>query len=798
MNEEERIKWLVSIVECMFSTDRSQEEIQSAMNELFIWQNDENAIEDCIFVFSNYEENGIYQKVLFVSLKSVQQAVRNMNDNITVGVLNVLVEKIRLLLKQLPNNLDYICTNYSLILLADLFTIKGEFQKEIVDEFPIDYQCRFYAILFEETQELFVKKMKTDVLIQDELMEFGLNFLQVTELSNDWLRLLKSLINNKKYFSYVSLFYDKLKETLNNVEMIQNTIDIFISILSKTKFDSVFLFNFIDYAIWYIDQTKVFITSQEIANFLLLQFWLSFFELEDSDLYCDFFVILIKRSMNEFFSCCQIFSYDQDNWRMIYSSMIHFIIPFLNSRNEFLEIFPLLIDLVFHGIDCGFQISIFEEPINEIANEIPEILMLFLNNIQKLSYHHVVLATYSLIILDKEYIDYLNNYIISNILPSNVVINFIFNCCKKKKINVSYITNYIDLIIKFYYEIPDESSKTFYMLSRNYHSFINSNSIIKFIQILTLNNEFDFINSIPGIIYMLLNDSYLNIEICENIEMILINSLNDVCSKDIEKIEYYLNIINVMIRNFPYKNNPFLMNFYSHFFNSYLSILTTLSNITNPSIQKYLCLIYASVYTKKLFDNSEFFINLIEELTKFNLLSSYHFMIIRYFQIEQLPNLRNFLLNTDIPEDSNLFPGIVVYMKYISENQIDDFWEIFSTNLLYKSIYRNDCFTNVTSILSNLVCTKQSTSFLFEMSKHLLNASIHTNNIQFPKAITIILIFVAKQTGIERFSQFFYQLYPNNCQEATNYFNLISNGDQFNENIDFVSNQFVKFIKNQT
>ena len=84
------------------------------------------------------------------------------------------------------------------------------------------------------------------------------------------------------------------------------------------------------------------------------------------------------------------------------------------------------------------------------------------------------------------------------------------------------------------------------------------------------------------------------------------------------------------------------------------------------------------------------------------------------------------------------------------------------------------------------------------MSKHLLNASIHTNNIQFPKAITIILIFVAKQTGIERFSQFFYQLYPNNCQEATNYFNLISNGDQFNENIDFVSNQFVKFIKNQT
>ena len=97
MNEEERIKWLVSIVECMFSTDRSQEEIQSAMNELFIWQNDENAIEDCIFVFSNYEENGIYQKVLFVSLKSVQQAVRNMNDNITVGVLNVLVEKIRLL-----------------------------------------------------------------------------------------------------------------------------------------------------------------------------------------------------------------------------------------------------------------------------------------------------------------------------------------------------------------------------------------------------------------------------------------------------------------------------------------------------------------------------------------------------------------------------------------------------------------------------------------------------------------------------------------------------------------------------
>lgn len=237
------------------------------------------------------------------------------------------------------------------------------------------------------------------------------------------------------------------------------------------------------------------------------------------------------------------------------------------------------------------------------------------------------------------------------------------------------------------------------------------------------------------------------------------------------------------------------MNFYSDFFKHYLSELTPLSSLNNLSISKLLCLIYVTIYTKKLFNNSQYFIDLIEDLTKFDLLSPFHFMLIKYLPIQQLPNLRNFLLNTEVPEYSNLYPGIVAYMKYITENQINIFWEIFSPNLLFQSIYRNDCFYSLTSVLSNLILINQPECFLEELMKHLLNASICINNHQFPKTMTIIFIFIVKQIGFEKFSHFFFQIYPNDIQEVTDYFHLILKGDQFDENTDLISDKFVKFNK---
>ena len=664
MNQiQDRIETLTHFVTLLFGDSSNQQAIEEANNWICEWLQTDLIFEDFCVLLTSFDTNFSspdYQKVLFVTLKALQEKIRYGFENFSKDLIKNILELCWNLIEKVVNSPLHL--RYVMLIICDIFSLTGEVDYKIIDNIPKNIKMTFFALFFENSQENFLKQYSIEVPIQAQLIMFGIQMLEETPTSVEWFRIALALLpemDRFQSFQFTKLI-PRFYESLSDIEMIRIMVNIMMTIYAYPySIDQIdMLLAFFKFTICYSADLRQMImeindndSKIELLNLLYI-FWEGFFQIDCCELtVATVFHKPVLEIVHEFFNVCALFPSDTDVWSYLLTDILKFFETF-RANHPISELYPMLYQLFIHAFDIGIPI----ESITELASTLHTLpvfcLEEYLIQLQQKTPGSLIVAACNIEYLSKEFVSELVEYITtSDDIPHFITLIFIENSFNN--IDTLYLKKFLLFIHHCFLQLPQQSAKIFYEITKDQNQLIMKEfpqTFHAFSHFLQIPDIQTLIYLIPGLLNLV--NAYDSVELCQSIGTSLINQcISVVSSNDTNQICVFLNYLIQITSHFPKKNemqkDSLLSQFYRSLINSICQQLKSIYLLPEPTLQEYLGRFFIYIIDEEYISDLSYFTEYIELIAQ-------HQEIVRSIHL---------VLASRLPLDA--CPSIMWYMKFI-------------------------------------------------------------------------------------------------------------------------------------
>lgn len=775
----EDLSLLYSYVKIMFfSKNESQESIQAANEWLCNWSQNEIILDEYEYIFNQFSENAndpCYQNVLFITIKALQEFIRQRFDAIPCKTIEKIISNVYDMIMKKGGMC--VTKEYLMMILCDLLTLSQnlELVPEIINKLPNDNRLNFVALFFEVGQENYLKRYPISITIQAILTPEGITILENEKMSREWLRISKALLpymDHDLFLNRFSLLIPKFFNALDDIESIKMVVDIMSNIYVYSIEEYDFLLNFLNFTIEFSTRIREIVNGNEYLINCLFSLWDGFFQFDCYNITSSskFYKVFVNVT-EEIFNVCTLFPVDFDMWGEMCNNIIVFFQSFDSShpvKNLLLDLFRLFYNI----LNFGVSIKLIKDSIKSLSKLSTECLCRYLEEEQK-SFETLLIAGYNSSYLPQQLLEVFAEFLISSDVHPSYSLIFINQSYKYLP---QYLSKFIFIIQKYFFLLPVQAAKTFYKIVKDKHLEISKliPNILEISNLLLESDSMTLLYLIPSLLYLLLDIKTENSnEIYQMIGSILVQHLNSEILHNINKVLDYIIFLTNISQKSPKKTEikpeSSVRAFYSFFFTNVSQMFQQIYLFHNSYFQKILCKYFIYILNEEQTNNYNFFIEWLENIASDGRSLVYdHFVLLTILPLDSCPKMLQYISLIDENTSNDIISGVSYFMKFISIYHSDLFWKYFSIQLVL-FLAKNNHFS-----LSFLIKKNSNINFLTTILKVLLNITKTQQGIIYYQEITNLIQLIIKQIPTDVLISTFSDTFNDNNEIIYKYIELLS------------------------